>query len=489
MKALGDWLDELKDWDTPVLRRTIVELGRLEAKAEQTTPGQIAAVVLHDPLMTLKVLRLVNGASRSRLSNEIVTVETAVIMLGVGPFFIRHANLKPIEKHIPSVNGVLPGLMRALSRAHHAAWQARDWAILRADMKSEELYIAALLYDLGEITLWAYAPDQAAQILKQSRRKKISFAEAGKEVLGFELRELQFTLAEGWNLPEMMRAAMHNEAAPNPRMQGVVLAAALARYAETGWYDEQLLASYEVIADMLRLPLNEVVSIIHQNAVISARHWQWYGVPPAAAWLPMLPGEWPAEPEEHEQGSPVGASMKRADGTCMMRDPDILRQVMGRIAAHLDGSLNLQDLMSMALRGLHEGIGLNRAVFALMSADGLAMKAKYVIGDEQGSPLRQFQIDMTAPAHLFLRLMEKVQSVWFSKDNRMALAPMIPFGIRQLIGHGDFFAMSVFVHGKPVGLFYADRGHDGGELDEHAYLEFKQFCLLVAKGLAHLEKK
>lgn len=485
MKTLSDWLDELKDWDTPVLRRTIVELGRLAAKVEQVTPGQIAAIVLHDPLMTLKVLRLVNGASRSRLSHEIMTVETAVMMLGVGPFFNRHANLKSIEQHLSPVNGALPELMRVLSRAHHAAWQARDWAILHADMKSEELYIAALLYDLGELALWAYAPDQAMRALKQLRRKKISLAEAGKEVLGFELGELQLALAEAWNWPEMMQTAMRAEATSNTRMQGVVLANALARRVETGWYDAQLPASYEAIAGMLRLPLNDTVSIIHLNAVVSARHWQWYGVPPAATWLPMLPGEWPEEPEEPEQ-EPLA---KGADGICMMRDPDILRQVMDGIAAHLDGSLNLQDLMSMALRGMHEGIGLNRVAFALMSADRSVMKARYEIGDEQGSPLRQFQVDMAAPAHLFHRLMAKMQGVWLSQDNRKALEPMIPLGIRRLIGPGDFFAMSVFVHGKPVGLFYADRGHDGGELDEQVYLEFKRLCLLVTKGLAHLAKK
>jgi hypothetical protein len=66
---------------------------------------------------------------------------------------------------------------------------------------------------------------------------------------------------------------------------------------------------------------------------------------------------------------------------------------------------------------------------------------------------------------------------------------MIPFGIRQLLGHGEFFAMSVFLHDKPIGLFYADSQHDGGALDEKRYLEFKQLCLRAAQGLAHLMKK
>lgn len=491
MKALGDWLYELKDWDTPVLRRTIVELGRLAAKAERVTPGQIAAVVLHDPLMTLKLLRLVNGAARSRISHEVLTVETAIIMLGVGPFFYRYTNLKSVEEQFLSKNGALPGLMRVLSRSHHAAWQARDWAILQVDMKSEEVYVAALLNDLGNLTLWAFAPDLAMKIQRESRGKKISLINAEKAVLGFELKSLQFALAEVWNLPETMLSAMHDEAAPHPRMHGVVLASALARRTEAGWYDEQLPASYEAIADMLRLPLNEVVSTIHQNAVISARHWQWYGVPPAATWLPMLPGEWPEELVVEDEAPVMAgeASQKKEEPeVCLMPQHAKLRQVTDEISAHLDGTLNLHDMISLVLKGMHEGIALDRVVFALMTTDRGAVKAKYVVGAMPDSPLRQFQFSIPSTG-LFGRLMGKVQSVWFNEGNRKALEPLISQEIWQLIGNGDFFAMSLFMHDRPVGLFYADRKHGNCALDEHSYQEFKKLCLLAAKGLAHLAKK
>lgn len=490
MKALGEWMDELKAWDSPVLRRTILELGKLAAKMEKVTAGQIADVVLRDPLMTLKVLRLVNGVSRSRLSNEITSVEHAVMMLGVGPFFNRHADLKSIEDNISPASGALPGLMRVLSRAHHAAWQSRDWAIFRADMKSEEVYIGALLYDLGEIVLWAYAPDLAMEVLKQSRRKKISLVDAEKAVLGFDLREFQFALAEVWNLPELMRAFMHSESASRPRMLGVIMAASVARHAESGWYGAQLPADYEVIAGFLRLPFDETVALIHHNAVASARHWEWYGAPPAAAWLPMLPGDWPDEPDDEEQEAPADEENKsgEADEVCLMPRADVRQRSMAEIEAHLDGTLNLHDMMSLVMKGMREGIGLNRVVFALMTADLSALKAKYVVGAEPNSPLRQFHVDMTAP-QLFSRLMEKMQGVWFNESNRRVFEPMIPEQVWELIGRGEFFAMSVFVNGKPVGMFYADRKHGNCDLNEQSYQEFKQLCLGAAKGLAHLSKK
>lgn len=484
MKTMVEWVEELKAWEMPVLQRSVREVGNLAGRVEQVTAGEIADVVLRDPLMTLKVLRLVNGMSRSRLSNEITTVEHAVMMLGVGPFFNRLSNLKAVEESLQTFDGALYGLMQTMSRAHHAAWQARNWAIFRADMKSEEVYIGALLYDMGEILLWAYAPEQALQIRQLARRNKIGLAQAQKDILGFDTRELQFALAEAWRLPELMQAFMHSENTAQPRILGVTLAASVARLTETGWYAPALLANYEVIAGMLHMHLDEVVHMVHRNAVVDARHWDWFGVPPAATWLPMLPGDWPAEHCEVEETS----QSEEESGVRLMPHPDILSQIMVEIATHLDGTLDLHDMMALVLKGMHEGVGLNRVVFALMSADRSSLKAKYVVGAEPGSPLRQFQIDMTTP-HLFSRLMEKVQGVWLSASNRNTLEPMIPFGIRQLLGHGEFFAMSVFLHGKPIGLFYADSKHDGGALDEQRYLDFKQLCLRATQGLSHLAKK
>ncbi|MDO9063881.1 MAG: hypothetical protein Q7U25_01575, partial [Sulfuricella sp.] len=155
-------------------------------------------------------------------------------------------------------------------------------------------------------------------------------------------------------------------------------------------------------------------------------HWDWYGVPPAAALLPMLPGDWPAEPGEAEETR----QSEEKPGVRLTPHPDVLNQVMDEIAAHLDGTLDLHDMMALVLKGMHEGIGLNRVVFALMTSDRSTLQAKYVVGAEPGSPLRQFQIDMTT-RHLFSRLMEKVQGIWLSESNRNTLEPKIPNGIRQ----------------------------------------------------------
>lgn len=483
MKSLEQWVSDVSLEQLPVLRRTALSLGYLAKNAEGISAADIGEVVLNDPLMTLKVIAHANGRVHGHFGAEIATVHAAVIMVGVPPFFKHFRSLKSIEELRPLTERESQGLLNCLIRVHHAAWQARDLAILRADIKSEEVYVGTLLHDMGEMVMWCVAPEMMLKILKAVRRQQISREDAEKALLGFTLWDFQQALVEKWKLPELLVGFMDNQNSLNPRSLMAIIGSALARHAALGWHSPKLLADYEVIAGQFNFSTDEVIDIVHRNAIIQGRHWEAFHVPPAAAWLPMLPGEWPVEPDDEEESEIVG------EAACLLPHPEELRRVMDEIAAHLNGTLDLHEMMSLVLKGMHEGIGLNRVVFALLTADRSALRAKYVVGAEEGSPLRGFGFDMRTP-HLFARLLGKMQSVWVNADNAANFAALLPDEVSRVIGGKDgFFAMSIFVHDRPVGLMYADRRHGHCDLDEHSYQEFKRLCLRAAQGLGHLGKK
>lgn len=486
---LDRWMQKLWPRELPVLARTVDELARLAPNADNISAQKIAAVILHDPMMTLNMLQLANSRHSSRFGAEITTVEHAVMMLGVTPFFNHFNKLERLEEQYKSQGKNLQGVLQVISRSYHAACHAWDWAVLRKDIKAEEVYIAALLADMGELLLWLGSPETMPDITKLISQGMLAEEDAQREVLGGSLHELTLALAPSWRVPELLAGLIDRNNSGNPRALTANLAVMLAHHSQAGWYNPLLLADYEAMATSMHMPLDEVVSEIHQTSVRSARNWEWFHVRPAAAWLPMLEGDWPAETEQQKVASPArdGAEEIEAEA-CLMPRQDKFEQTMQEVAAHLDGTLNMQDMLSLVLQGMHQGVALNRVLFALLSADRTRLKAKYILGAGHDSLLHKFELDMSGK-HLFARLMEKVQGVWYRDSNRATLDPLIPNELRQQIGEGEFFAMSVFVHNKPVGLLYADRKHGACSLDEHSYDEFKQLCLRAAEGLAHLAKK
>jgi hypothetical protein len=88
--------------------------------------------------------------------------------------------------------------------------------------------------------------------------------------------------------------------------------------------------------------------------------------------------------------------------------------------------------------------------------------------------------------HLFAKLMERAQGVWYSAGNRDRLLALLPEAMRAENAGREFFAMSVHLGGAPYGLIYADGGDERGALDESRYNAFKQICTAAAQALERL---
>jgi len=500
MRSVNEWVAYLEKREFPVLRHTAVEVARLARRADKIRPAEVAKVILHDPMLTLRVLKLANRPRSSHFESEITTVENAVVVIGITPLFQQLSRLSIIEDMLQGDPRSLDAVLHAFSAAFHAAYLARDWAILRKDIQSEEVYVAGLLHDFARLVMGCMAPEEMRKIRRLQLKEGVGDVEAETRVFGFPLSAMQDVLAKDWRLPDLTLSLMDPKNAERPRTRQVLIAMDVVRRGRRGWYDEKLEADYEALAELLCVSPDEAAAVVHVDCAVAARGWRRYGVPPLAAWLPMGPGEWPEEAEEEElvevRQTKEQPGSKRSPATAKVRSarhhsvshPEVLKRSMSEIASHSDGTLNLHDMLSLVMQGMREGIGLDRIVFALMAPDRKSVKAKYVVGAAVDSPLRHFAFSMET-SNLFARLMAKVQGIWVNEGNRAQLGSLLGSDLVAMTENQDFFAMSVYVHDKPVGLFYADRMDSDEPLDDKSYQEFKSLALLGAHGLAHLSKR
>lgn len=288
------WAHALDGVEIPVLRRTVDELARLREREEQVIARDIARVLLHDPLFTLQVLRYLQLHRRAVQTTDITTVEHALMMLGVTPFFEHFAGLPAVETAMQEQPRALEGLMRVAYRAHHAALYARDWAVLRHDLRADEVAIAALLHDLAEMLLWCFAPEKALSIgdlLRTDASLRSSAAQA--KVLGFKLAPLQGALIAKWKLAALLQSLMDDMHAKHPRVINVALAVNLARHSAFGWDNPALADDCAATQAFLKLPQAEVLARIRRCAAQAEAARDWYhleAVPIPADFMPGIAG-------------------------------------------------------------------------------------------------------------------------------------------------------------------------------------------------------
>ncbi len=238
----------------PVLRRTVRELDALRADIDSVSGKHIATVVLSDPLMTMKLLMHLER-SRSRSQNhDIVTINSAIMMMGLKPFFDTFAGMPTVEDMLSAHPRALIGVLKVIGCARRAAHHARDWAIARHDFDVDEITVAALLREAAVIICGIFAPTLTEQVnTLQTANRALRSTAVQHAVFGVTLHAIQLALIRTWNLPELLVQLIDETQTNHPRVRMITLAADFARHVANGWDDAALPDDIAAIERLLPL--------------------------------------------------------------------------------------------------------------------------------------------------------------------------------------------------------------------------------------------
>jgi HD-like signal output (HDOD) protein len=197
--GVEQWVVFLKDKDIPVLPRTPVALKALvEAQENEVAPRDLADLVFDDAYLALKLLRKAEGRRSRTLGQETTTALASVLQLGAD-------DLARTVRNAPLTDESNPHLIDCELRAAMASSIARSWASARADVSSEEVALAALLAETGELLLWHFAPELPERALEELHSGRAQRTlQAQQQAVGFSFKQMTLALAEAWQLPPLI---------------------------------------------------------------------------------------------------------------------------------------------------------------------------------------------------------------------------------------------------------------------------------------------
>jgi hypothetical protein len=140
-----------------------------------------------------------------------------------------------------------------------------------------------------------------------------------------------------------------------------------------------------------------------------------------------------------------------------------------------DGALGmgtLHDALHGVMSAMQREAGVTRVLFAMLTQDRQALKARFVLGAAPDAALRGFAAPM-ARQNLFSLLMRKPQALWLHPGNAARYVNLLGAGLRQSVSEAGFYTASLFVRGRPVGLFYGD-ALDADPLGEGGFEAFRR---------------
>lgn len=181
----------------------------------QCAAKDIVFVIENDPLMAVKVLRVVNSAHYG-LPQKITSIGHAVVYLGLN-------TIKNVALSIAAI-GVLPHFKVGNFESHgylvHSlatAAFARHMAMRRAYADPMEVFIAGLLHDLGKVVLALHMPQALQVAMEYSQWHGVSLHEALRNMLGVDHAQISASLLERWQFaPEVVHTVRCQSGDPAP---------------------------------------------------------------------------------------------------------------------------------------------------------------------------------------------------------------------------------------------------------------------------------
>lgn len=183
--------------DCPAMAQAIRELHQIRGQ-ENFPTQELAEVILLDPGLSTKILRVVNSAFFRMRGDPITTISRAVVLLGIDMVIDLASGILLVEQFDESDPALHDSLMESL----RAALLARTLADLANLPNPEEAYLLGLFSNLGRLWLAAHYRDELARALERHAADAHSVEGAIRSHFGFLPEELAAKILERWGLPE-----------------------------------------------------------------------------------------------------------------------------------------------------------------------------------------------------------------------------------------------------------------------------------------------
>jgi len=468
---LEKWVRRLSEQEMPVFKHSVTAIGHVTQSDESST-GELAQVVLQDASLTARILKLANSAVYNPGSQPVNTISRAVFFLGFSTVRTLSLSFAVIDALLKS--NAQKYVLEVMAQSLHGAVQAQSFAEENGDDSPEEVFIATLLYNLGEMAFWCVAGKEGDEIIALMEEKNVSAEQAQKEVLGFTFKQLTVGLTKDWHLGDLLHSALNKPGLKNPRIQNIVLGQELAKNATQGWDDYHTTSTLKKVAEHLDMELEDVEKLSHDNAhkaIDTARN---FGANSTISYIPMPAGE---EEEDGLAGDESGF---------LEPDPMLQLNILRDLSGILDEKPSLSVILEIVSEGIYRGIGMDRCLFAMLTPDRSALRGKHALGDNADSFLKAFTFNMKAKPTLFNIVLQKNMSLWVKDAPNSNYAKALPAEVMTVLACDDFFISPVHINQRSIGLFYADRKASGRALDGASYQSFKHFVTQACMAITHI---
>ncbi|HEY7774558.1 MAG TPA: HDOD domain-containing protein [Marinagarivorans sp.] len=466
-KGTDYWVRKLTRQSMPVAGSVIAELNKL-SDSDDSDLNHLAELILRDPNLTSHVLRIANSVQYSGSGSRVNTVSRAIVIIGLKGMRAICISLMLIDSLMKQ--GSKERMLELVAQGFHAATQARALVSQQGQDAAEEVFIAALLYNLGEMAYWASTEVSSNNDALITLERKAR-GEAEQAVLGTTFNKITRGLARQWKLGSTLEEALTPGAKLSKSAQAVLLGEQISRSALKGWDSPGMKKLVHEVSRYTYLEPDECLSRCQEQAEAALDVARQFGASDVCHMIP-------SRHQTFKRTDTPAAKTSRI----LKSDPQLQLNILRELASVAAQKQNVNTVFQMVIEGIHRGIGMERVAVGFIKE--YRITAKYSLGYGAEDWRTTFNFDAGPYAdNIFVEAIDKGGFLWINSDYFKRNKSVNHKETTKVLGGVDCLIYVLEVNGKKPGLIYADRADFGGLITQNhadSFLHFAsqaQYCL------------
>ena len=462
----AQWIELISKNELPAITSTALMLDRFSNDDKSSLP-KLSQAILHDQGLSSCLLKVANSTQRMGV-NKVSTVSRATVVLGIHAVKNICLTSKLVEGLLNndelSLN-VFNHLTQLMANSFYAGLLAKMMLPDHDEDTQEEVYLAAMLYRIGESAFWSTGGDVAEKLLDYTQLPDEEFELRCLDFIGTNFNELSIGLANKWNLGELLLKSLDNPQSRTVEMQTIYYADKLSAYiANPTCSKSEFEELLENIAQLMNINIKQLKARITQTKEHALKLLSSYGASLLIERIKDLP-----KANEFNQTKKISTSIEKNKDKLLLDTFSVLTQ------ATMQGR-DLNKLLQVSLVKAIKIFDFERCSFFMLTNLEKQIKCRFSYNAKANKESLDKVINLALSENIFTQVIQTGKALLINEPYDLHWHKYMTQEVIHFINNGVICCIPVKIGDKIIGVICGQLFADELKIDQQ---DFNKFCALL----------
>jgi len=476
LKTTEQWIEIIANTELPAITSTVKMLDKFSNDDKSSLP-KLSKAILHDQALSSCLLKVANNAQHMGI-NKVTTVSRATVVLGIQTVKNVCLTAKLVDSLLASKSvdyRVYEKLIQLMANSFFAAMLAKMMVPNYSDETQEEVYLAALLYGIGETSFWSSGGKIADQLVCATDIDSSGFKEYCEQEIGTSFNSLSRGLAHTWNLSDLLLKALDHPESRTDEVKIVYFADRLsASIAQPGENIEDFNKLLENIASIMKITVSQLKVRITHTRKQAMQLLSLYGADALVDLIKELP-----------QANDFNKKIQFASINQMSKEK-ILLSAFIKLTKLMKSSRDINEFLHTTLIDVINAFEFTQCSFLMLSDTKTQVKSRFVFNSQGESDPTKITINIRQSDNAIGRVLDSKNPALINDCSHRQWRDLITKELAEFIQDGSLAIIPVNIGVKTIGVVCAQHFSSRLKTDKISSKkniittdDFQQICSLI----------